>query len=188
MRAEYPRLGLRVLYAVRPIRDLDAPVDCLILDAPDAKAPEAVRGPVDVDKPRLAFRLVAPAGAAGQDVDPLTDANDTAKQIAVERRVLVDERDVADVSTVPVDKEFKELAVYLKMTPAGAKKLKAATAGNIGRQLAIVLDGRVLMAPVIRSEISEAVSITMGTGAAHEDARVLAGRLHAAVSQSAEAK
>jgi hypothetical protein len=61
------------------------------------------------------------------------------------------------------------------MQAVGAKR-KARTAGNIGRQLGTVLDGRVLMAAMIRLETSSAVSIDLGTGTGQEQAHALAGR------------
>lgn len=188
--ADYPQSGITVSYAPRAsLRDPDAPIYSVSVIAPDPNGPAAGQGPPAAgDKPRLAFRLVAPAGAP--DAEVLTDPADArgTVQIAVERRALLDERDVADVSLVPVDRDFKQMGISLKMTPAGAAKLKAATAGNIGRQLAIVLDGRVLMAPMIRSQISSDVMINMGTGESSREAVMLSRRLHAVLTEAADAK
>jgi len=46
-------------------------------------------------------------------------------------------------------------AVGFSLNGDGARKFGAATEANIGRQLAIVLDGRVYSAPVIQSRISD---------------------------------
>lgn len=53
---------------------------------------------------------------------------------------------------------FGEPVVAVTLTEAAGERFRHATAANVGRQLAIVLDGRVLTAPVVRGEIgSEAV-------------------------------
>jgi hypothetical protein len=67
------------------------------------------------------------------------------------------------------------------MTPGGAQALERITAANIGRRLAIVLDGEVLMAPNIRSRISREVEISFAPGDVPKDPRELLGRLHAAI-------
>src|SRR5512140_1623272 len=54
--------------------------------------------------------------------------------------------------------------VSMKMTPAGRSEFARVTAANIGRYLAIVLDGVVQSAPVIRDKIpSGDASITGGS-------------------------
>ena len=46
-------------------------------------------------------------------------------------------------------------AIGFSLNSDGARKFGAATEANIGRQLAIVLDGRVQSAPTIQSRISD---------------------------------
>ncbi|SHK57473.1 protein translocase subunit SecD [Thermocrinis minervae] len=56
--------------------------------------------------------------------------------------------------------EFGAPAVSFELTSEGAKAFAEATEKNIGKRLAIVLDGVVMSAPVIRSKISDKGQIT----------------------------
>ncbi|WP_448584088.1 protein translocase subunit SecD [Thermocrinis sp.] len=56
--------------------------------------------------------------------------------------------------------EFGRPAVSFELTDSGANKFVEATEKNIGRRLAIVLDKRVISAPVIRSRITNMGQIT----------------------------
>jgi SecD/SecF fusion protein len=56
--------------------------------------------------------------------------------------------------------QFGSPEVSFTLTPEGAKAFSQLTRSNIGRRLAIVLDGRVKSAPVIQSEISDQGQIT----------------------------
>ena len=70
----------------------------------------------------------------------------------------------------------------MEMTEEGAKKLQDITSHNIGSQLAILLDGRIIIAPTIRSAISKRLVISMGAGASEKDSAEIRERLHAAVN------
>lgn len=71
--------------------------------------------------------------------------------------------------------------VNLQLTPEGARRFEDFTAANVKRRLAILVDGRVVSAPVIFTRIPGGnVSITMGTGDPEQqlaDARRLAREL-----------
>ena len=55
--------------------------------------------------------------------------------------------------------------VVLTLSPRGAESLETATDAWLGRRIAIMIDGHVESAPVIRSKISSgSVSITIGAG------------------------
>jgi len=56
--------------------------------------------------------------------------------------------------------QFGSPEVSFALTPEGSKIFSQLTAANIGRRLAIVLDGRVKSAPVIQSQISDQGQIT----------------------------
>ncbi len=53
-----------------------------------------------------------------------------------------------------------EFNVSVELTAAGGEKMRSITERNIGKRLAILLDGQVVMAPVIRSPISSSAMIT----------------------------
>lgn len=58
--------------------------------------------------------------------------------------------------------DFNEPAVSLKFNPAGAKKFAEITAANVGKRLAIVLDGKVQSAPNIREAIPSGEAVITG--------------------------
>ncbi len=67
----------------------------------------------------------------------------------------------ADLKTAYTSQdEFGRPAVTFELTDDGAKKFGEATEKNIGRALAIVLDKKVISAPVIRSRITNTGQIT----------------------------
>ncbi len=71
----------------------------------------------------------------------------------LERRRVITGRDLKDAR--PGLGEFNEPVVQFSLTPDGAKLFGDATAANIGRGLAIVLDGRVQSAPTIEDRITD---------------------------------
>jgi preprotein translocase subunit SecD len=80
--------------------------------------------------------------------------NVTGKQYwAVEKKRVMTGRELKDAR--PSQGQFQEPVVAFSMTPTGSEIFGAATAANVGTGLAIVLDGRVVTAPVIKSKISD---------------------------------
>jgi hypothetical protein len=76
---------------------------------------------------------------------------------------------------------YDSVGVLVTLGAAGAERFHEATREWVGRRLAIVVDGRVNSAPVVRSPIGAGrVTITMGTGSLDSrltDARTLAAAL-----------
>ena len=58
--------------------------------------------------------------------------------------------------------QFNEPVVALQFNPAGAKKFAEVTAANVGKRLAIVLDGKVQSAPRIREAIPSGEAVITG--------------------------
>src|SRR5262245_5910383 len=50
--------------------------------------------------------------------------------------------------------------VGVKLLPAGADRMRQATAMHVGRPVAILIDGSVVMAPVVRTPIGDSAAIT----------------------------
>ena len=101
------------------------------------------------------FRLVLNAPSA--KADPMTivqqgaDAK-TAKTLYVQKKVLLDQTDLKLASVItnqPAGKPW----IQITFTYAGAKRFAKVTRQNIGKQLAIIIDGRLYSAPMIKSEI-----------------------------------
>jgi hypothetical protein len=67
-----------------------------------------------------------------------------------------------DISTVRVIQAGSpaEYSVGVEFSASGVEKMRAATGSHVGKLMAILLDGQVVMAPVIRTPISTAAIIT----------------------------
>jgi hypothetical protein len=50
--------------------------------------------------------------------------------------------------------------VQIEFTPTGAKKIAELTSANIGKRLAVIVDGRVISAPTIRAEVTDKAVIS----------------------------
>lgn len=50
--------------------------------------------------------------------------------------------------------------IGVQFTPAGARKMLAATAAHVGRPIVVLIDGAVVMAPVLRDAVSTSAVIT----------------------------
>jgi preprotein translocase subunit SecD len=90
------------------------------------------------------FRLVLNAPSAKADtmtvVQPDADAK-TAKTLYVQKKVLLDQTDLKSASVItnqPAGKPW----IQITFTDAGAKQFAKVTHQNIGKRLAIIIDGR----------------------------------------------
>ncbi len=115
---------------------------------------------------KLQFRLVHPQSAellaAGKTsqvgYERLAEVSDRKGKDAQQNVYLVARRSEMDgkgIDQAFVSRnEFGRISIALRFNSEGAKKFAEITGRNIGRQLAIVLDGRLYCAPVIQSEIT----------------------------------
>ncbi len=75
--------------------------------------------------------------------------------------------DLAD-ARVQIDPQKNDPYVSMDFKPAGAKRFEEATGANIGRRMAVILDGNVYSAPVIQAKIAGGhAQITLGGGGAN---------------------
>ncbi|MGE0161184.1 MAG: protein translocase subunit SecD [Gemmatimonadales bacterium] len=72
------------------------------------------------------------------------------------------------------DPQFNQSIVRFELSRAGGREFSRFTGANVGQFLAIVLDGEVMSAPVIRDRIGARGQIEMGQGTPLEEARNLA--------------
>jgi preprotein translocase subunit SecD len=80
--------------------------------------------------------------------------------IVVEKKVIVRGQDLRDASAVPDQFNSTNYQINFSLKPAGAENFGTWTGANVGRDLAIVLNGQVRSAPRIQSQITDRGQIT----------------------------
>lgn len=109
---------------------------------------------------KLSFRLVDDSAkeiTTSETIDtPLVDADylpseESGKLVPIKKQVIVGGETLVEASMDYDD--YNRPEVKFKFNSAGARKFGEATRDNVGKRLAIVLDGKVISAPVIQSAI-----------------------------------
>jgi SecD/SecF fusion protein len=106
---------------------------------------------------KMTFRLVA-EGASANDAEtellPLTDkSGGRARTIAVRRQIEVDGANLTDARAAQ-DPRTHEWVVSFTLDGVGTRRFAEVSTNHVGEPFAIVLDGKVLSAPVIREPIT----------------------------------
>lgn len=111
----------------------------------------------------LEFKLVAEKSGAGteklQAANPLPGA---ATEYMLDKKVLMSGSAVADARVRP-GTQLEGPYVELILSDRGSREFETITGENVGRNLAIVLDGKVFSAPVIREKIAGGRASITGT-------------------------
>ena len=81
------------------------------------------------------------------------------RSVYLYKGVIVDNGDIAAARVVQGDAPSK-YAVDVKFKASGTEKMRTATGNHIGKPVAILLDGQVVMAPVVRSPIGASAVVT----------------------------
>jgi preprotein translocase subunit SecD len=81
----------------------------------------------------------------------------TDRSIYLHDEVVVTNGDISAARSVPVGGEYN---IIVEFNASGAGKMRVATGEHIGKPVAILLDGQVIMAPVLRSPIDTSAEIT----------------------------
>lgn len=81
------------------------------------------------------------------------------RSVYLHEGVIVDNGDIAAARVVQGDAPSK-YAVDVKFKASGTEKMRTATGNHIGKPVAILLDGQVVMAPVVRSPIGASAVVT----------------------------
>ena len=76
----------------------------------------------------------------------------TGRPIYLHESVIVTNADIAG-STLVAENAPSRFGVVVQFTAAGSRKMREATAGHVGRPLAVLIDGEVVSAPVVRGPI-----------------------------------
>jgi preprotein translocase subunit SecD len=133
--------------------------DRILVEAPGLGDPQRLKALVG-QTAELTFHLVdqtvSTEQAATTQLKPGTilvpDANNPAVQYIVEDTPLMTGEDLSDAQA-SFDQRTNEPVVNFRLNTAGARQFGDVTSKNVGRPFAIVLDNKVISAPVIREPI-----------------------------------
>jgi preprotein translocase subunit SecD len=95
----------------------------------------------------------------------------TGETIFLADRPDLTERDIA-WAAMEIDSLSSRASVLVHFAPVGADKLAALTRQNIGKRMAIFIDGKALSTPLITSEIRDGRATIQGFKSAAEAQRV----------------
>lgn len=124
--------------------------DRILIQVPGEQNPERLEKLLG-STAKLEFRMLADSPSG--DVDLLPSRDEKGARVPVERRIMADGGDLTDAQP-SFDQQSREPMVSFKFNLKGAQRFGQATAENVGRRMAIVLDNEVVSAPVIRTAIT----------------------------------
>jgi preprotein translocase subunit SecD len=131
---------------------------------------------------RVQFRLVAePDDARGEVVRVSNPEEGAAAELRLEPEVMLNAADI-ESATVAERDNGRDWVVSIRFTEAGSEKLAKLTGENLGRQLAVVVDGEVVTSPTIRSQIKRSAEITGGANFGQANAQKLAAVMNSAAA------
>jgi len=125
--------------------------DRIVVEVPGLQDPQRLKEILG-QTAHLEFRFIAEQGAAPGDVEQLPSDEEGGRMVTVEKRVIVDGADL-DSASPGFDSRTNEPIVDFSFNVRGGQRFGQATAENVGRFLAIVLDRRVISAPRVNSAI-----------------------------------
>ena len=141
-------------------------LDRILVQLPGVDDPEAVKRLLGRTA-KLTFQLVDTRMTASEAIDRgrtppgtvlLPSASGDGRNYVVEKRVMVS-GEMLDSASAGIDQNNRP-AVNFALNTMGARKFGRVTGENIGRPFAIILDGQVVSAPVIQSQIFGSGQIT----------------------------
>lgn len=146
--------------------------DRILIQLPGLRDPERIKGLIGATA-QMTFRFVDESVAPEQamagnlpptdEVLPSAEAGPDGKALryyVVQKRVMVSGENLIDAQATFQD---AQPVVSFKFDSIGAKRFGDATRDNVGRLFAIVLDGKVISAPVIRDAITGGQGIISGS-------------------------
>ena len=141
-------------------------LDRILVQLPGVDDPEAVKRLLGRTA-KLTFQLVDLRISATEAIQRgrtppgsilMQSASDDGRSYVIEKRVMVS-GEMLDGATATFDQNNRP-AVSFTLDPAGARRFGKVTGENIGRPFAIILDGKVVSAPTIQSQIFGSGQIT----------------------------
>jgi hypothetical protein len=165
-------LNARTVSASHPRRVIaNAIVVALTLGAVGAGIRYWPRGVADVFAAvRFEVRL-----AEDRPADGLRPATIAGRTIYLHPEPVVTNEDIVDAQLVPGEGP-SPFSISVTFSPAGSEKMARASKGHVGRPVAILIDGVVVMAPVLRDPVMTSALVT-GPFTKAEAERVVQGIL-----------
>ena len=106
---------------------------------------------------RFEVRLAEEQPIAGLTAARVANSNRT---VYLHPDVVVTNTDIAFSNVVPGNTPSPQFWIDVRLTAAGADRMRQATRNHIGRPVAILIDGEVVSAPTVKSPIGDAAVIS----------------------------
>jgi hypothetical protein len=124
------------------------------------------------------FQLQLVLDEPSEDTEPMTN-NASGETLHVQKTPLMDYTAISS-ATVTTDPSSGAPQINVEFSEVGKELFAAITEENINKRLAVVVDGQLYSAPVIRSEITEGKAQITGSFT-EEEARALAAKINDAI-------
>jgi len=105
---------------------------------------------------RFEVRLAEDSPGAGLQEVRVPGLN---RVIYLHQTVVVSNDDIAQSRVIPADRRSR-FGIGVEFTVAGAEKMRQATAGHVGKPVAILIDGEVVAVPLLREPIGASATIS----------------------------
>ncbi len=125
--------------------------DRILVELPGLDDPQRIKNLLGKTA-NLTFRFVVSNEESSFGSEKLI-LEETQEELTVSKRIIVSGENLVDANP-RMDNQTNETVVSFTFDRVGAKRFGKATSSGIGKRLAIVLDGKVISAPVIRDAIS----------------------------------
>jgi SecD/SecF fusion protein len=125
--------------------------DRILVEVPGLQNPDRLKQILGTTA-KLEFRLVAQPGEDPSEYEMLPET-DTKGTLPIEKHVMVQGEDLTDAQA-GFDPQTQEPVVNFRFNIRGGQRFGEVTSENVGHLFAIVLDGKVISAPVIRGPIT----------------------------------
>jgi preprotein translocase subunit SecD/SecD/SecF fusion protein len=131
--------------------------DQIVVQLPGVSDPERIKALIGTTA-HMTFQLVDTTAQPGNAVPPLGDEvlpmqDDPSQTVAVLSNVAVDGADLENAQA-STDPQSGQWVVNFTLNSIGAREFADVTSANVGKPFAIILDGKVISAPVIREPIT----------------------------------
>jgi RNA polymerase sigma factor (sigma-70 family) len=150
--------------------------------AAQPKARDLTRQPASAATPQsnvpAPFQLQLALDEPGEDTEPMTN-NASGETMHVQKTPLMDYTAISS-ATVTTDPSSGAPQINVDLSDVGKELFAAVTKENLNKRMAIVLDGQLYMAPVIRSEITGG-KVQITGHFTEEEASELAAKINGAI-------